>query len=191
MGKLDPPGPTERLSFGLWQEEDARWADRIWGDAEVTRLIGGPFSPEAVAQRLSQEVENWRCYGMQYWPLFRRRDRDLVGCCGLRPRNVGTRVAELGFQLCRDSWGQGFAFEASTAVIKWARSHGFNALIAGHHPDNMASQGVLLRLGFSYTHNEIYPPTNTLEPCYLLSLRRLPANDRTNTTRSSVCDVIP
>ena len=145
-------------------------ADAIWGDPLVTKLTGGPFAPDAVRQRLRNEIENWRAFGIQYWPLFRADDGVLVGSCGLRPRNMEARWAELGFQLSRPAWGQGFATEAAKAVIEWARQHHFEALFAGHHPDNEASKRTLLRLGFTYTHDELYPPTGVEEPCYILPL---------------------
>lgn len=161
---------TKRLRFGIWRDDDAALATAIWGDAEVTRLTGGPFTTEAVAERLAAEIGHWRLHRIQYWPVFRLNDSTLVGCCGLRPRDMAARVAELGFQLCRDAWGQGFATEAAKGVIRWARENGFAALIAGHHPENQASRRALLRLGFSYTHDELYPPTGEMEPCYLLRI---------------------
>ncbi|UZW57326.1 GNAT family N-acetyltransferase [Sphingobium sp. JS3065] len=161
---------TARLRFGVWRDEDMALAQAIWGDAEVTKLTGGPFTVEDVAERLAVEISNWRLHGIQYWPVFHLSDGRLAGCCGLRPRDMNARIAELGFQFCADAWGQGFATEASTAVIEWARTEGFSALIAGHHPDNLASKRALVRLGFSYTHDELYPPTGLLEPCYLLRL---------------------
>jgi ribosomal-protein-alanine N-acetyltransferase len=72
--------------------------------------------------------------------------------------------------LRRDAWGQRYAFEAAEAVIAWARTQGFSALIAGHHPENEASKRTLIRLGFAYTHDELYPPTGQMEPCYLLTI---------------------
>ncbi|WP_414714365.1 hypothetical protein [Sphingobium sp.] len=48
-------------------------------------------------------------------------------------------------------------------MIGQARTQGFSALIAGHHPDNLASKRAVLRLGFSYTHDELYPPAGLLE----------------------------
>lgn len=161
---------TERLRFGIWRKDDIALAEAIWGDAEVTELTGGPFSTDEVAERLSREIENWRQYRIQYWPVFRLNDSTLVGCCGLRPRNMEARIAELGFQLCRQSWGQGYASEAAKAVIEWARAQDFMTLIAGHHPSNHASKRALARLGFAYTHDELYPPTGLMEPCYFLPL---------------------
>jgi len=161
---------TERLRFGVWREDDMALALAIWGDPEVTALIGGPFSPDEVAERLAREIDNWRTRSIQYWPLFRRDDGGLAGACGLQPHPAGERTAELGFQLCRASWGQGLATEASRAVISWARAHGYDTLFAGHHPENHASRRTIIGLGFTYTHDEYYPPTGAMEPAYFLHL---------------------
>jgi RimJ/RimL family protein N-acetyltransferase len=45
---------TQRLGFRTWTEADLDLAFGLWGDAEVTRLIGGPFSEERIQQRLAQ-----------------------------------------------------------------------------------------------------------------------------------------
>ena len=161
---------TKRLRFGIWRDDDTALAGAIWSDAEVTELTGGPFTTEAVAERLAAEIANWRLHKIQYWPVFRLDGSTLVGCCGLRPRDMEAREAELGFQICRQSWGQGYASEAARAVIEWARAQDFAALIAGHHPLNESSKRALVRLGFSYTHDELYPPTGLMEPCYSLPL---------------------
>ena len=42
-------------------------------------------------------------------------------------------------------------------------------LFAGHHPANEASQRVLAKLGFRYTHDEFYQPTGLEHPSYFLS----------------------
>lgn len=160
---------TERLRFGIWEIDDQANAKAVWGDHEVTLLTGGPFTADEVAGRLATEIENWRLYELQYWPIF-RFDGALVGCCGLRPHDMTARVAELGFQLCRYAWGEGFATEAAKCVIARARDQGFNALVAGHHPSNHASKRTLLGLGFTYTHSELYLPTGEIEPCYKLCL---------------------
>lgn len=88
----------------------------------------------------------------------------------LRPRDAVLGVLELGFQLRRDAWGHGYASELARAAIAWAVARGVSALMAGHHPQNRASQRVLQGLGFTYTHDEHYPPTGLMEPCYLLRL---------------------
>src|SRR5215468_5208623 len=48
---------------------------------------------------------------------------------------------------------------------------GARELFAGHHPDNAASRHMLEKSGFSYTHDELYPPTGEMDPGYVLRRR--------------------
>ena len=161
---------TSRLGFRLWTEANLDLALALWGDAEVTRLIGGPFSAEQIRRRLAQEIANQEAYGIQYWPNFRLTDYAHVGCCGLRPYPAEPHVYELGFHLHKIFWGQGLAVEAARAVIEYAFAQlDVASLCAGHHPANEASRRVLLKLGFRYTHDEFYPPTGLRHPSYRLS----------------------
>jgi RimJ/RimL family protein N-acetyltransferase len=160
---------SPRLGFSIWTPADSPLAFELWGDPQVTRFTGGPFAAPQVRERLEREMNNHEERGVQYWPIFLLETGQHVGCCGLRPRERGERVYELGFQLRVAFWGRGLAREAAGAVIARAfGTLGSSALIAGHHPDNQASRGVLTRLGFRYTHDEFYPPTGQIEPCYLL-----------------------
>ena len=162
---------TQRLGFRTWTAADLDLAFGLWGDADVTRLIGGPFSRERVQQRLAQEIANQAAHGLQYWPMFLPANDEHVGCCGLRPYPSELRVYELGFHLRRIYWGQGLAVEAARAVIEYALTTlGAAGLFAGHHPANEASRRVLIKLGFHYTHDEFYPPTGLNHPSYWLAV---------------------
>jgi RimJ/RimL family protein N-acetyltransferase len=159
---------SARLGFRCWREEDVPFALELWGDAEVTRLIGGPFSPEMVLARLTKEIAQMQECGLQYWPVFLLDGDQHVGCAGLRPYRK-PRVYELGVHLRRAFWGRGLAKEASQAVIEYAfGARGAEALFAGHHPENEASRRLLLQLGFVFTHQELYPPTGLMHSSYLL-----------------------
>jgi RimJ/RimL family protein N-acetyltransferase len=149
--------------------DDLPLAAALWGDADVTRLIGGPLSAAGVEQRLRMEIESMTSHGMQYWPIFLLADGAHAGCAGLRPYRLDDHVYELGFHLRPAYWGRGLATEAGEAVVRF----GFEtldaaALFAGHHPANATSQRVLGKLGFRVTHNELYPPTGLQHPSYLL-----------------------
>jgi ribosomal-protein-alanine N-acetyltransferase len=39
---------TSRLGFRQWSIADLPLAMALWGDPEVTRFIGGPFSPDKI-----------------------------------------------------------------------------------------------------------------------------------------------
>jgi [ribosomal protein S5]-alanine N-acetyltransferase len=160
---------SPRLGFSIWTRSDLPLALELWGDREVTRFSGGPFTPQQVRGRLEREINNHEQHGIQYWPIFLAETGQHIGCCGLQPHKPAEGVYELGFQLRVAFWRRGFAREAAEAVVVHAfTTRGIRALYAGHHPDNGASRGVLTRVGFHYTHDEFYPPTGQIEPCYLL-----------------------
>lgn len=160
---------SERLGFRHWSVDDLPLAMGLWGDAEVTQFIGGPFSETQVRERLDKEIARQGEYGVQYWPIFLLTSGEHVGCCGLRPYDMAQPVYEIGFHIRRAFWGQGYAQEAALAVIDYAfTTLGAQGLFAGHNPANAASRGLLMKLGFTYTHDEYYAPTGLNHPSYLL-----------------------
>ena len=162
---------SERLGFRHWEPEDLPLAQALWGDPEVARFIHakGAFAREEVLARLARELDTQHRCGIQYWPIFLLTSQAFVGCCGLRPYEPRPGTLELGVHLWPGFWHQGLAQEAARRVI----DHAFGtlqavALFAGHNPGNHASRGLLMRLGFAYTHDEFYPPTGLQHPSYLL-----------------------
>jgi RimJ/RimL family protein N-acetyltransferase len=81
---------SARLGFGTWSAEDLPLALGLWGDPEVTKLTGGPFTPAQVRERLSREIANHERHGIHYWPIFLLQT-------GHHPRNVGSKRLLEGF----------------------------------------------------------------------------------------------
>lgn len=160
---------TPRLGFRHWAADDLPLAMALWGDEEVTRLIGGPFSADEVKRRFDGEIASMDSYGIEYWPIFLLAGDVHVGCCGLRPYRIEERIFELGFHLRRAFWGQGLAEEAARAAIGYAvEVLGARGFFAGHHPANAPSRRVLEKLGFHFIGEEFYPPTGLNHPSYML-----------------------
>jgi len=156
------------LTFRAWRDDDLALVRVLWGDPEVVALVGGPFDDRAIAERLAFELANQRDHEIAYWPIF-LRGGEYVGCCGLKPREPARAIHELGFYLRPSYWGRGFAVEAGRSVIVHAfDTLGASALFAGHHPANHGSRRTLEKLGFRYTHHELYPPTGLEHPGYEL-----------------------
>ena len=162
------PASTARLTFRRWRHDDLPFARALFGDPGVTALVGGPFSDDQVRARLATEIATEREHGYQYWPIALHDGTD-VGCCGLKPRDPAQRCYELGFYLLAAHWGHGYAVEAGQSVIAFAFDQlGASSLFAGHHPDNAGSRRTLAKLGFRFTHDELYPPTGLMHPGYEL-----------------------
>lgn len=79
------------------------------------------------------------------------REHGLIGGTGFHA-DEEEPFAELGFWLARPHWGQGYATEAVTAVLDWARhAWGKRAVRAGHFVENERSGRVLTKVGMLYT----------------------------------------
>jgi RimJ/RimL family protein N-acetyltransferase len=160
---------SERLGFRCWSQDDLPLARELWGDIEVTRFFGGPFSNEEVGQRLQREIVGMKTYNFQYWAIHLLADNEFAGCCGLRPYRPEDEIHELGFHLRPKYWGRGLALEAARTVIPYAfETLGAKGLSAGHHPENMNSRKVLEKLGFQFTHVEFFEALGMNIPYYIL-----------------------
>lgn len=162
---------SPRLLITTWRSDDLSAARELWGDPLVMRYIDarGALNDDQIADKLRHEVERQHRDGVQYWKLVLKATQEPVGCCGLRPRDVPHGIYELGFHIKSSHWRQGYASEAAAAVVR----HAFDVmhvamLVAGHHPQNVASRSVLLKLGFRYVGDELYPPTGLYHPLYEL-----------------------
>jgi ribosomal-protein-alanine N-acetyltransferase len=161
---------TERLVLRTWEETDLILARSLWGDSDVMTFLGGPLNDDRVREKLKLEMACQELNGIQYWPVFEKQSDDFVGCCGLRPwAYTPPKGHELGFHLIKSKWGNGYAFEAARGVI----SHAFEdlqcgVLRAGHHPGNVNSKKVLIRLGFKFVDEVFYSPTGLMHPTFEL-----------------------
>jgi RimJ/RimL family protein N-acetyltransferase len=162
---------SPRLGFRCWRDTDLPLAINLWGDPTVTHYISARgYTLREVQIRLQLEIEAQRARGIQYWPIFLLATGEHVGCCGLRLREGQSDVPELGVHITSRHWRQGYAFEAASRVIEHAFADlGVRAIFAGHNPENVASQRLLMKLGFAHTHDEFYPPTGLEHPSYLLT----------------------
>ena len=77
-------------------------------------------------------------------------DYGFMGTIGIE--NRGGPLPELGYWLGRPYWGRGYATEAVSALLQWARdARDLRAVASGHFDDNPASGRVLDKAGFLYT----------------------------------------
>ncbi len=163
---------SRRLGFRTWKKDDLDLALGLWGDHEVTKLFDarGALSKNQVKERLFHEIASEKQSGVQYWPVFLLGNGDHIGACGLKPYDTEKNIFEIGFHIRSIHWGKGYATEAARAVMKYAfESIKVSTLFAGHNPKNKTSKHLLIKLGFSYIHDEFYEPTGLMHPSYFLT----------------------
>ena len=95
------------------------------------------------------------CQGIALWQMFgfggrSRGDAKTGGYLGQVEINAGPRFpeTELGWQLIESAEGQGYAFEAATAMRRWAlETRKLDSLVSYIDPDNLRSIALAERLG--------------------------------------------
>ncbi|MEM7767883.1 MAG: GNAT family N-acetyltransferase [Pseudomonadota bacterium] len=67
-------------------------------------------------------------------------------------------IYDVGYWIAPDAWGQGYATEASAALVAWlTREYGQQVFTAGYILDNPGSGRVLRKLGFLPCGRSLYP----------------------------------
>ena len=102
----------------------------------------------SVAAALARAAKHYRNYpGLGVWPAQERSSGRFVGwfCLKYVPKSV---EVEVGYRLLPDAWCQGYATEGTRALLRYGFDDlGLDRIIGITHPDNLASQRVLLKAG--------------------------------------------
>jgi RimJ/RimL family protein N-acetyltransferase len=134
---------TERLLLRAARADERPALFRVFSNRQAMRYWDSPAH--------QSEEDTTRYHGFMsrkgprryfVWDL----DGEIIGAGGIHSR------AELGFILHPAFWGRGFAREACSAIIDhmWATTK-LKRLVAEADPRNLASIGLLTRLGFQVT----------------------------------------
>lgn len=144
---------TERLQLRRVQAKDVIVLAEIWSDPQVTRYMGGPRDFEKVRVRIEEDVHADAASGaIGWWCVVQKTSGHVVGHCGLHEKNVdGRDEIELVYVFASDSWGKGYATEASSALRDYAIRHlGLPRIIALIDPENRASVRVAEKIGMVF-----------------------------------------
>ncbi|HZL65321.1 MAG TPA: GNAT family N-acetyltransferase [Thermoleophilia bacterium] len=145
MGKA----PAVRLE--PWGDGDLPLLTRLLGDQAMTEHIGGPESPEKLAERQARYAKPGGPGEGRMFKIVDAASGDGIGSVGYWEREWrGGQAYETGWSVLPEFQGQGIAREATARVIGLAaaeRKHRF--LHAFPSVDNAPSNAICRRLGFT------------------------------------------
>lgn len=151
----DPTIPwmqTLRLDLHEFTRADFDDIFRLDRDPRVMKYINGgkPMSRKEVEASLRRVLRYYRTvYGLGVWRATRRDTGAFIGwyCLKYCPP---TCDVEVGYRLLHEAWGQGFATEGATELVRYAFDDlGLDKIIGVTHPGNRASQRVLMKAGLA------------------------------------------
>jgi RimJ/RimL family protein N-acetyltransferase len=148
---------TGRLLLRPWRVAEAVVLHELWTERDPRvpphRRIDADGHPTVTD--LEDSIRTNQPSSIGLLAVERKAARDVIGYCGLIDSGRGSDgEPELAFELLRRVWRQGYATEASLAVLDWARSAGYERLWATVREWNTASRRVLAKVGFTETERK-------------------------------------
>ena len=165
---------TKRLILRQLTLDDATAFARLAGDYDISRMTGSfphPF-PLLSAEFKIMDLKQKKRRALAFPYAITINGGELMGMADIFRREADAAL-ELGYWLGKPYWKNGYATEASMAVINESRKTlGAKSLIAGVFSDNSASIRVLQKLGFEFTGKSgMYFSMGRLEKAHSLDLR--------------------
>jgi ribosomal-protein-alanine N-acetyltransferase len=146
-----PKISTGRLNLREINLNDAKPLFQYWSDIEVTKYLNiDPFINMGQAVNMIRLLRSLfpRKEGIR-WIIVRKKDNAVIGTCGYNSWVKKSSRGEIGYELGREYWGNGYASEAMKEII----DYGFNVMELNRIeaftvPEALRSINVLKKYGF-------------------------------------------
>jgi RimJ/RimL family protein N-acetyltransferase len=151
---------TDRLVLRRLTEEDAPFILRLLNEPSFLEHVGDRGVRNLADARqyiLSGPVASYERHGFGLFLVEVKEGGAPIGICGLLKRDVLDEV-DLGFAFVPESWSKGYAFESATATLAYAHDvQHLKRVVAITSQDNVASIGLLVKLGFYFERMVLMP----------------------------------
>lgn len=141
---------TERLILRETTMEDLDRIYEIYDDEEVRKFIEPLLDrSEEDAYQRNYIDRIYGFYNIGIWSMIRKGDNVLIGRAGIEYTDKAG-MAELGFIVAGSCRRQGYAYEASKAIIEYARTiEDIDVVRARIRKDNLPSKNLCEKLGMA------------------------------------------
>lgn len=142
---------TERLLLRALTPADLEFVYQLFADSDVARY---PHDEEPITTRQEAQaiIDFYTDPGVKFynrWVIVRKSDGRPIGTCGYHKWEKRHFRAEIGYDLAKAFWNQGFMTEALMEVLEFGFGKmKLNRIEALVHPSNTASIKLLEKLHF-------------------------------------------
>ena len=144
---------TDRLNIRWITLEDAPFILNLLNQPSFLRYIGDKGVrnlQDAVRYIETGPLASYERFGFGQFLVVLKNSGVPIGMCGLLKRDTLPDV-DIGFAYLPEYWSQGFALEAATAVMNYARADlHLGRIVAITSPDNGSSIKLLGKLGLRF-----------------------------------------
>jgi [ribosomal protein S5]-alanine N-acetyltransferase len=149
VSQLGRPFETERLRVRLLTRDDIDVVHRQFSDPDMCRYFSEPpmdrnMAIETIDMFQNPERDPYLRYG-----LFQRSNGEIVGTCGYHHLDREQNQVELGYDIWKEFWRQGYATEALVPLLRICFMHLEVALVyVMIHRENAGSIATAQKMGF-------------------------------------------
>ena len=166
---------TERLRLRGVTVDDAELMLAVWNDPAFIRNVADrgirtvADARDAIASGAQKLFEE---FGYGPYCLSLKPTGTMIGICGLFKRE-NLDVPDIGFAVLPDYCGKGYAGEAASAVVDYARCElGIRKLAAIVSPTNVPSVGLIEKIGLSFDRMITMPGEDQAICLYSMTLTK-------------------
>lgn len=152
---------TDRLEAERVRESHLADLLKMDRDPRIMDNVGGVRTEDETRAYLRTNLDHWEQNGFGLWMLRLREDGSFVGRAYLRHLRLdGNDEIAIGYALMPEHWGKGLATEIAGAIVKLAfEKLGFEDIVVGALPGNVASQRVIEKVGGRFELETTYKDT--------------------------------
>jgi len=141
---------TQRLRLRQWTVNDFENYALFYTDDVNAKYVGGKKDSDGAWRNLAMLIGHWQLNNFGYFAVEEKHNNTFVGCVGLW-KSPGWPELELGYWLVNNAQGNGYAKEAATRCITYAKEVlKAPSLVSYIAPENQASRNLAAKLGATY-----------------------------------------
>lgn len=149
---------TKRLHIRPFNHRDLTHLFELHANPEVAKTtIDGIQSLETVKKHLEDFIIHQDKYSYSQFAIFENDGGKFIGRAGITCRALNEEIGELPeirFAFLPQFWGQGYAFEVTAELVRFAfKDLKLKTLSATHGMTNQKSARILTKNGFKFINN--------------------------------------
>ena len=141
---------TDRLLMRLFKQSDSKNVSIMCNNYNVYKSTLGlpyPYPIECAIAWINSHEENYSSDKSYTFAITLKEDGKLLGCIGVS-YHKNNRNGEIGYWISEEYWGNGYATEATKAIIEFAfKEKSYHKVYARHFASNPASGRVMEKCG--------------------------------------------
>jgi RimJ/RimL family protein N-acetyltransferase len=153
---------TERLILRNWRESDVDCYMTLSRDLGYNCFARPGYflvrNAEEAREKIRERTTLFDERRLGKFPIFLKQSGEFIGTCGMEPFDLdGQAEIELGYRICLNYWGCGYATESAAAVLRYGFDDlNLKKIFAMAVPQNKGSLHVIEKLGFRYLRDFMY-----------------------------------